>query len=517
MARVRRLILIWSIAVVTALGVALPAQAATTTAETGPLNPHTPQTYVYNFGTRDLTNKETGDKIMSGFDSGKCPVLLPGDSVETVAEPTKDNGESRKGFGFVDDDDFPGASRHESRGPIEVTDSEDWGGVTYITGFTNAGDNPVLVWANTCGTASSEKAGDNAYHDFLMYDLNFVIFPATIDVRYECLNEGGSFSDAELAQAVYNTSEKNPTLFYAEDALENRTSGDDHSCGLTVHRPFIEGYQFTGSSHAWDAWTTIYEVYGADDGWDGDATEIYPQWRGSSSNTQALNGKPTDHLTMQFKYKRGRTITLDAMGGTIDGLDRRIVECEGADFDAKAMDEALYNGDAWVPKRPGYEFAGWYTDEDYTELMESFAAEFGKLKADSADVAGRTCHLYARWTEFPGLMRGAMNRGGDDQTTGSDDQGESTATQGEKKAEAAKQGEAAKKDEAKKASEQSSNGNKKSDSKASDKDSTSTKTARTGSNALPKTNDPFSIATVVSIAATGVALLAVGAYRRKQR
>ena len=388
MQRIRRSALIILVAVVAAFAIALPAQAATTTEETGPLVPRTQHTYVYDFASRIITDKETGQKVASGIDLGQCPMLFPGDAVESIPEETVENGDSRKGFGFVADDDYPLTNRYGSRGPLEVTGTEKWGGETYITSFKNTGDNPVLVWANSSKVYSSERVTDETYHNFVVSDLDFVIFPRTQPVKYECVNEAGVMSEDDLATAAYYTDEENPTVFYAEDALANRYEHNDYAHGLTVHRPYIEGYRFCGSSHEWKCWLSIFEVYGADDGWKGDATEIYPQWRGSAWNNQALAGKPDEHLLMQFKYAAGRTLTLDAKGGTIDGFESRIYEVDAEGFDANV---------AYAPVREGYEFAGWCADEACTKPVKSIADEIAKLDGASDDASLRACHLYAKW------------------------------------------------------------------------------------------------------------------------
>ena len=410
MVRIRRMILVLASAVVAALVMAPPALAATTTAETGPLTPHEPQTYVWNLGPNangdcgELTNKATGEHIAWGIDNGKCPILLPGDSFEVIPQPNEPNGNMAKGLYIGPNEHYPDVNHWESRGPIEVTSTESHGDNNYIfiTGFTIVGDYPVRIWSNSGGDCAATRVSDDVSYTFRKSDLAFSMYVPSVALRYEYWSnrdDGGRFfTDEELAGAATYTDEENPTLIYAEDALVNRYAESNETLGLTVYRPYIEGYLFAGGNACWENNSDIYSYRGAAqlEEWQDGHVEIFPQWKNPLGEEQALNGSDDDYLLMRYQYNYGRTLTLDAMGGTIDGYPTRIYEAMGA-LDLEAMDEAYAARTAWIPEREGWFFCGWYTDEACTQPMEGFKAELDKYDGNSANLAERACHLYAKW------------------------------------------------------------------------------------------------------------------------
>lgn len=184
MVRVRRMLLAVVCAVVVALAVAMPVCAATTTLESGPLQPHVAQTYVFDCATKQLTNKSTGALIANGFDDGKCPVLQEGDAVEVIPEPSKLNASVMKGFIIADN------PARDSLYPLEVTDTQVWGGSTYITGFKNAGETPLLVWSNGGGDYSGDKLASGDYYGYSCGWVDYRYYPNRVNVTYEYLDEG---------------------------------------------------------------------------------------------------------------------------------------------------------------------------------------------------------------------------------------------------------------------------------------------------------------------------------------
>jgi len=406
-------------ALMMSLALATSAWATTTTLETGPLTPHEPQTYVYDMRTAELTYKSTGKHVAWGFDDGKCPILLPGDSVEVIPQPNVPNGNMHKGFGIVTNENYPDATEYDSRGPIEVTEKQFWGGAYYITGFKIVGDYPVHVWSNSGGDHSAEQVSDEVSYTYAISYMDFQYFIPSVSMRYEVYSNAADrvFTNEELATAAYYSDEENPTTVFAEDALANTYADNWETVGMTVRRPYIEGYFFYSGTSDWVSGSDVYgfrgpywekQVDGISynwwEGWYDNQATIYPQWYGGPSGNQVLSGSSDDYLFLRFRYDKGRTMTLDACGGTIDGYPTHIYEAEGRIFGARlnegTMDAELASGVAWTPVREGYVFAGWYEDAAYTTPMTSFKETLDKYKADADDISQRACHLYARWMQF---------------------------------------------------------------------------------------------------------------------
>ncbi|MDO4404605.1 MAG: hypothetical protein Q4C09_06160 [Atopobiaceae bacterium] len=416
-------------ALVTVLGLTARAWGATTTQETGPLTPHEPQTYVWNLGPNkdgkygELTNKATGEHISFGIDNNKCPILLPGDTFEVIPEPTVPNGRMNKGISIANNDHYPDARHWESRGSIEVTKTETHGDNNYIfvTEFKIVGDYPVCFWSNGGGDCASTRVSDDVVYNYTQSTADFIAFVPSVGIRYEYWSnsdDGGRFfTEDELATAAYYSNEENPTIVYAEDALVNKYAEDNETLGLTVRRPYIEGYFFGSTDKGWPRSSSVYDYRGPDwndyiegraynwwEGWYDNKATIYPQWGPmGATEHQAVNGSDDEYLLIRYKYDRGRTLTLDACGGTIDGYPTRIYEATGRVFEGRladgTMDQELASGTAWTPVREGYIFAGWYEDAAYTKPMTSFEETLAKFNGGSDDINKRACHLYARWTQ----------------------------------------------------------------------------------------------------------------------
>ncbi len=407
------LVALLAVVLVLVIAPTMPALAATTTQETGPLTKHAPQTYVYDLSTSVLTNEGTGEHIAYGFDNGKCPILLPGDTVRLIPEPNVLNGNMAKGFILADNSHYPGAKNYESRGPIEVTKTEIWGGKYYITEFAIVGECPVCVWSNGGGDYSSQELADGDTYVYRQGTLDFMYYTDWVNVSYQYWYDktGASLTDEQLASAAFYTSDENPTVFFAEDALVNRYAESNETLGLTVHRPYIEGLRFYAGNAAWQNNSDVYDYRGAEwsttDGtstWDGDHGEIYPQWKGSGGSNQVLGGSyEDDYVVMRFMYTDGTTVTFDANGGTIDGYESRIYEFFHGitpfwiKVNDGSADEELAAGTAWTPVREGYVFCGWYTDAACTTPMGSFKDQFDEWDSDWPHSPSKAYHLYAKW------------------------------------------------------------------------------------------------------------------------
>ena len=420
MVRVRRILFTLVLMALAALVVPLPARAATTTEETGPLTHHEPQTYVYNLGAnddgeyRELYNKATGEHIAWGIDNGKCPILLPGDTVEVIPEPNVPNGHMAKGLSLVNNDNYPQATHYESRGPIEVVKTQTWGGYPFITELRNRSTYPVRIWSNSGGDCAAEKVSDDVSYTYSQSGLDFYYYPASVNVTYEFYCDGRFLTEEEITAlgVAYYTDETNPTVFYAEDALVNAYAESNETLGLDVCRPYLEGYRFseyggdqyrrgdqtTDSSYRADLSQVYAWRHSAMDGTD--KTTFYPQWAVSTYDNQVMNGNEDDTVYITYRFDADRTITLDANGGTIDGYPSRIYEARGGDIENQ-MDEDYADG-AYTPVRPGYVFEGWCLDPECTQMMTSF-----KDVLKSGDVQWpimstyplelRAKHVYAKW------------------------------------------------------------------------------------------------------------------------
>ena len=410
----KRNIFLWILTLAMVLGIFASAQAAVTTAESGPaVGKHTEQHYALDCGTQVVINEDTGAEVTRDGVNG-LPFLYPGDTVTFSTELDE------TGYVFPKDENgFTASSTPAQDGQIHVQVLETSpfpGGYHIITKLRIVGNE--LVQLNRGGTTNYPADDGNRYS---VCTLKYRYVPLWCDIHTEAWLEYNSdhhqMSAAEMASAAWYTNEGSSTRAWAEDSLTNGYSETHKEVLLTLRRPYIEGRFFSGISFdpgtgAQNQISGEYKLLAGEgwhgnywEGWMDNQVEIHPILRKMNGGYADYSGSGSydDELLVRFNYTYGRTVTFDACGGTIDGYPSRIYEATGRQYfneelQSGKVDEDFAAGRAYVPKRKGYYFDGWYEDAKYTKPVTSIKDTVSQYSdSDNVSDSQRICRLYAKW------------------------------------------------------------------------------------------------------------------------
>ena len=417
----------------------VPSQV--TTLETGPITKHEPQTFTVDCDSNLVKNVTTGEEISHNFND--IPILFPGDTVRFLPAqyPASEHHQGCKGYHFTEErpegvrpaDSF--ACKDDGKVHVEVTETHAWGepnSIThdnrYITAIKIVGDELVKLqsWGGGDYTSEDFYIGDkNIGHVYSAGNLEFVYIPAWCKVTtgfWYSFNTGRPMTEEETATAAWYTDEPSTTVVWAADGIANSVAdkqGEDRPILLSLHRPYIEGFRFSGIEK-WkkldtDQPSSVYDKQDGPnwhgnywEGWTDDVVEYYPRldsWNGKRTGYCAY-GSYDDELLARYIFYPCRTLTLDACGGTIDGYPTRIYEAADCRqyFDEElrsgTVDAQFAAGEKYVPEREGYIFAGWYEDAEYTTPVTSLRETVNKYSSNPYDsLEKHVCRVYAKWMQ----------------------------------------------------------------------------------------------------------------------
>ena len=390
-----------------------------------PLTTHEPQTYVFDYnqpnGSR-LTTEDGRNIVGSGRRSewDWLPILLPGDKVKIIPElPSVDyaleHGKTSVGVVGLVFMDKTSATKEPS---FKVTKEVAYGtagnenhGNTFIQEFEITGTEPVMVVVNggTSGYTREKKTvwvNETEVEVTLAYGagwLGFVRFPEYIDFNYQFWDVNVEDETwMEDFEAVYYGETENPDAIWAVDAIYNLDelgNGTDKAT-FKINRPYAEGYEIVFNDIYRSSKAYNWPIYGEFD--ESDTKTIIPRW-GATSRTIGqgeeftLVGSYTeDWINVRYDCYFGRTLTLDACGGTINGFESRIYEMSQYSPLYRSLEDDEAAG-KYIPVREGYKFDGWYADKNYTEKVESLKIVLDKYSDTSEKLEERICRLYAKW------------------------------------------------------------------------------------------------------------------------
>ena len=409
---------------------AVGAAPRQTTKTSGPVIAHEPHTFSFDCATGKLENLTTG-AVLKEKNGGMndLPLLFPGDVVKIIPVTVPDNGryQGMKGFVFTDAcpwghasaKDFPCSDDGQKHVQVNKTaaygvPNQTSGENLYIQEFEIVGNDIVKVQSWGGGDYTSTEDGSHVYG---AANLEFVYLPSEAPVEtvlQYSFNGRRDMTVDEAATAAYYTDEINTSVVFASDAIANSIAnhqGQDMPVTLSVRRPYIEGFYFSGA-----AVETSTATYRSSDsanwhgnyweGWIDNQVEFHPwldNWAGKTVGYHA-HYPETAHYKIQFQYKPGRTLTFDACGGTIGGYATRIYEVDNSrqyfdkDLQDGVVDEQFKKGKAYVPVRKGYVFLGWYEDAAYKTPVTSIKETVNKFSDNPYDAAEtHVCRLYAKW------------------------------------------------------------------------------------------------------------------------
>ncbi len=401
-------------------------------------NEHVRTDYVYSLADHTYTNQQSGEIVgNSGATEAfnRLPILFPGDTVTIIPEEV--NKDHNTGYvGLILNLKDVGITTGD-HGPIHVLKTASYGepvngkntnGSSYIQKIQIVGDSPVSLSSYAGGgwtTRTVNKGTANEYTlNYYAKDFTYTVLPKSCNISYLCVIPGTGAVDASDCDLFYPNGGNNPACIYAEDALTNGLSAGPFS--FTVEKPYLEGYNLNKTTNNYAATggktkSAVYD-YATDNGAGYSVPEVtvYPKWRYSSGskNENLSHGSTSDVVNIEFEFSDSKTLTLNANGGTIDGLAKKIYIVNNVMLPS-------WNISDYVPERENYTFDGWYTDlSDESTKITDLSATLNKYGNSGGTVDSRACRLYAKWTaDDSGDIPGGDDDipGGDDDIPGGDD------------------------------------------------------------------------------------------------
>ena len=405
-----------------------PVQTETEAPKSQAIIEHEPVAYTVDY-SGEATMIRGGDIEEMQGSWKELPTLQPGDTVTIIPNlPAPDYDKpSVSGVGGVV---FHDPYSSEDRGPIKVLSSVAVGqapegsghGNTFIRKIEITGTEPVKVFTWGGGGYTEEsfteaETGKTTKVSYGMEWLQFVNVPAYAPLGYEYLDSSGSGTEQAFSDEVkedirfyaVGVDGQGPDAVWASDAIYNLANkGSDDMVPYEIARPHLEGYYLDNAHTGIYTNGSAYNMLAGKDGGsqpkfaDGaETTEVYPLWKmtvyGNSVDKYDKKVDEDAWVSIAFRFLGGRTLTLDANGGTIYGYEDRVFEANNNN----AMDtiKALEEAGAFVPDaREGYHFVGWSTEKD-GELLEGSITDYVQTFANSsaAERSARVAKLYAVW------------------------------------------------------------------------------------------------------------------------
>lgn len=394
--------------------------------ESEPITTHEPQTYVFDY-REDIGNRLTKGNGEHIYGTGNprsewdlLPILLPGDKVKIIPDlPTVEYAleHSRTSVG-VAGLVFYDRTAETKEPSFKVTEAVSYGepgsngnGSTFIQEFEITGTEPVMV-VITGGTngytleRKTVRVNETDVEVTLAYAAEWLTikrFPEYINLNYQFFDAANNqfFDDANPMDdpgVVYYGETENPDAIWAVDAIYNIKA--EEKATFKINRPYAEGYEIVfddiyrdSRAYNWPLYTEFDET---------DTMTVTPRW-GDNSRTisqgytvEMVGSYEDDWTNVKYDCYPGRTLTLDACGGTINGSASRIYEMGAYSDRYLSLDEDEASG-LYTPVRDGYIFDGWYTDKDYSVKAESIKSVLKTYSDNSENRSDRICRLYAKW------------------------------------------------------------------------------------------------------------------------
>lgn len=387
---------------------------------------HEPRHFIYDYNAA-LSSRitvEGTEEVYANWE--KLPMMFPGDKVTILPQlpdisQVDHNGQTVSGWGGVVFNDNSVADKY----PLKITKTAAYGnlptdgshGNLFIQEFEIEGTEPVRVFSNGGGGYTSEPVEcEYANVSFAYYasTLRFEYFPSYCSLYYQYADTddgagaGLTFDDDFLSKELYYfTEEEEMDAIWGADAVHNfdlNYKGED-VVTYTVRHPYIEGYYvyrvITGNHESYAYKIQSNTMF--DD--ETDTLTITPGWSvgngsgGTYIGDYMLSGDyAADWTQVRFEFLACRTLTLDAMGGTVGGYPKRIYKASNGE---KKMLQQLEADGLLIPEREGYFFLGWYEDEEYKTPVEDLWTTIDKYSnSNQSPREDRTCRIYAKWLKL---------------------------------------------------------------------------------------------------------------------
>ena len=372
----------------------------------GPIYNRQPVQYEY-----DLSNAENPIKnLTTGAtygDLNSMPFMFPGDSMDIIPESIVKNDWSDVGLEYnVNGVETPPNPpiRVDMRGTYAINlEGDEEGACTPIQKFTIVGDYAVRMSSAGSATVGYKYYPDSSWEGYNVLYLSFSAYTKTQKIVYEY--------NVDENDLIFYDSNQNASLIWSSDAIYNseliaKNSDTSSLVTYTLNYPHAEGYYLSrvsvpsdDSTSELNCWLNLTGV--SQTPWRQEQASMYPtfQYMQPSYRTNSVRGSDTDAITVKFEFSKDKTLTLDACGGTIEGLGKKI-------YIFSELSNEIYNRTndfnegfrKYIPVRSGYIFDGWFADPSYNTEVTDVEAELTKYTDSGSTVNERACRLYAKWT-----------------------------------------------------------------------------------------------------------------------
>lgn len=323
--------------------------------------------------------------------------MLPGDSISFRGQDPKGSGTNSNretvyvdGAKLMNTGDTNGISGID--GVLRVDGTRHYGQDTgdqysVITGFTIIGNDPVLIsGGESVWTAFDSSDGTIAYYAARIstkIGTDLGSLPITTSA---CRYSGGTYYEEIPWDEIYFYDDADFTLPAEITAGASESTIFIHGSGQRIYLPktaIAEGYGFYGWRIRGGSDKTLHVNHKVDD-----LGRSYLSWTLESF----IQEKP-ECLDLVATFYREFTITFNAMGGTIDGQDKKVYPLtEGAAHDYG------YDLNQVIPVREGYNFKGWFTDPECSRYCQvKTRADLEKFENKAYYNENYKSQLYAKW------------------------------------------------------------------------------------------------------------------------
>ena len=256
-----------------------------------------------------------------------------------------------------------------------------------ISGFVNNTGKVIRIAVNGDGPAYNKNTGEIVNLDEkddknnLVKGYNFrrkimyvYIYEPEYDLTYDL--DGGSLQG-----------KSNPSQ-YSVAALEPYS--------VKIWAPVKEGYHCTWQGGSLSSGSGGMENRDHETGQKYFLNEYWPGYFG-------LYGTPRQNMEIWFSFEKGYTAVFHGNGGTVNGLDTWISEVDRIEGSVYPYQYTDVN---FTPVRAGYQFEGWYLDENFSQKFYGFqdARTYDTTGLDDGTIPFQTSRgdyitdLYAKWS-----------------------------------------------------------------------------------------------------------------------